>query len=129
MDMNLRLLQLRKEYNYTQSQLANILGIGRTTIAAYESGQVCIPLNRLNELSKLYNVSTDYILGNTNQRDTSHHNIDDVKNKLENTIDDIMLCEKFDGCTLDENSKLIIVNSLKNSIELGKIIIESRDKK
>lgn len=128
MNIGARLLELRKEYNYTQSQLAELLGIGRTTIAAYESGQASIPLNRLNELARLYNVSTDYLLCNTDNRDIYCQNIEDVKNKIENTIYDIMACEKFDGCPLDENSKLIIVNSLKNSIELGKIIIKAKER-
>ena len=117
MNITTRLLELRKEYNYTQSQLADILGVSRTAIAAYESGQSSIPLNRLNELARLYNVSTDYLLCNTNSRsrDISYHNINDVKDKLENTIDD--------------NSKLVIVNSLRNSIEIGKIIVESKERK
>ena len=124
MNITTRLLELRKEYNYTQSQLADILGVSRTAIAAYESGQSSIPLNRLNELARLYNVSTDYLLCNTNSRsrDISYHNINDVKDKLENTIYDIMTCENFDGCP-------VIVNSLRNSIEIGKIIVESKEKK
>lgn len=131
MNITTRLLELRKEYNYTQSQLADILGVSRTAIAAYESGQSSIPLNRLNELARLYNVSTDYLLCNTNSRgrDISYNNINDVKDKLENTIYDIMTCENFGGCPLDDNSKLVIVNSLRNSIEIGKIIVESKEKK
>ena len=34
MNITTRLLELRKEYNYTQSQLADILGVSRTAIAA-----------------------------------------------------------------------------------------------
>ncbi|MDE6210549.1 MAG: helix-turn-helix domain-containing protein [Clostridia bacterium] len=61
--MNLRLKELRLENNFTQQYIANVLNIKQNTYSQYESGLRQLPLEILVELSKFYNVSTDYILG------------------------------------------------------------------
>lgn len=58
----LRLKKLRKNLNLPQSKVAKLIGISRTTYLKYESGELH-PVNKLNELCSLYNVSADYILG------------------------------------------------------------------
>lgn len=47
----------------SQNDVAKILGISRTAYVKYETGE-SRPVRKLNELSTLFNVSTDYILGN-----------------------------------------------------------------
>ena len=63
MNINLRLKELRLENNFTQQYIANVLNIKQNTYSQYESGLRQLPLEILVELSKFYNVSTDYILG------------------------------------------------------------------
>ena len=53
----------RKECNLTQEQVAKILGTSQTMYARYERGASELPIRHLIKLSKLYKVSTDYILG------------------------------------------------------------------
>ena len=57
-----RLRNLREKKNVSQAEVANFLGIERTTYTAYESGK-SRPVRCLNELAQYYNVSVDYILG------------------------------------------------------------------
>ena len=57
-----RLRDLREKKNVSQAEVANFLGIERTTYTAYESGK-SRPVRCLNELAQYYNVSVDYILG------------------------------------------------------------------
>ena len=57
-----RLRELREKKKVSQSEVANFLGIERTTYTAYESGK-SRPVRCLNELAQYYNVSVDYILG------------------------------------------------------------------
>lgn len=58
-----RLKQLREERKLSQNDVAKLIGISRTAYVKYESGENR-PIRKLNELSKLFNVSTDYLLGN-----------------------------------------------------------------
>lgn len=47
----------------TQTQVAKILGMSQTGYSKYETGVNDIPMQILIQISKLYDVSTDYILG------------------------------------------------------------------
>ncbi|WP_282068741.1 helix-turn-helix domain-containing protein [Bacillus pumilus] len=61
--MGLRIRELRKEINLSQESLAERLEMKRTNIANYEAGRVVPPGNVLLELSKIFGVTTDYLLG------------------------------------------------------------------
>ncbi len=60
-----RLKDLRIDNDYTQKEIADILKIGRTQYNRYENGRRDIPVDLLSILSKLYDTSIDYIVGNT----------------------------------------------------------------
>lgn len=61
-----RLKELREQYNLKQEDVANILGVARTTYAMYEQGNREMDYELLIKLANHYKVSTDYILGRTN---------------------------------------------------------------
>lgn len=61
-----RLVELRKENGFTQQYVADYLKIDRSNYSKYELGKLEINIEMLIALSKLYKVSTDYILGLTN---------------------------------------------------------------
>lgn len=63
MDTGQRLRALRERAGYSQEEVAKMLGVGRTTYLKYETGENR-PTRKLNELARLFNVSTDYLLGN-----------------------------------------------------------------
>ena len=63
-----RLKSLRKEYGYTQSEVAEQLKIGQTTIANYENGSRIPDISKLSMLADLYHVSIDYLLGRSEER-------------------------------------------------------------
>ena len=58
-----RIRDLREDHDLTQQQLAEILGTSQTMYARYERGANELPIRHLMALCKLYNVSSDYILG------------------------------------------------------------------
>ncbi len=64
----MRLKDLREDSDLTQTELAKHLHIKQNTYSQYENGQRQLPINILIELSKFYNVSTDYILELTNKK-------------------------------------------------------------
>ena len=60
-----RLAELRKEHEWTQVYLAYQLHVSQRVYSHYEKGTHHLPVETLVELSKIYHVSTDYILGLT----------------------------------------------------------------
>lgn len=54
---------LREDHDMTQEQVAHVLGTSQTMYARYERAASEMPIRHLISLAKLYNVSTDYILG------------------------------------------------------------------
>lgn len=66
MDYQKRIRDLREDSDKTQQEIADYLGTSQTMYARYERGANELPLRHLVKLADLYNVSTDYILGRTN---------------------------------------------------------------
>lgn len=60
-----RLKDLREDHDLTQAQLAKLLGIQQTVYSRYERGFQNLPLEYLLFLADFYQVSTDYLLGRT----------------------------------------------------------------
>ena len=58
-----RIRELREDNDKTQFEVAEILGTSQTMYARYERGANELPISHLIKLSRLYNVSVDYILG------------------------------------------------------------------
>lgn len=58
------LKNLRLQANLSQSELAQMLGISRSAVSSYESGTRSPNHDVLLKLAVLFNVSTDYLLGN-----------------------------------------------------------------
>ncbi|MBC5687770.1 helix-turn-helix transcriptional regulator [Mediterraneibacter sp. NSJ-55] len=52
----------------TQAQIAEFLGCQREVYRRYEKGTRQIPVDMLIQLSRLYNVSIDYLVGLTNEK-------------------------------------------------------------
>lgn len=62
MTLGEKLSKLRKEYNYTQEQLADILGISRQSISKWESDIAYPETDKLIKMGKLFECSMDYLL-------------------------------------------------------------------
>lgn len=56
---------LREDSDLTQAQVAEYLGTSQTMYARYERGANELPIRHLMKLCDLYKVSSDYILGRT----------------------------------------------------------------
>ena len=60
-----RLKDLREDKDMKQVQIAELLHIQQTVYSRYERGVQNIPIEHLLFLADYYNVSTDFILGRT----------------------------------------------------------------
>jgi len=61
------LKRLRKDMNMTQWELADRIGINRSSMSMYERGERTPLVGTLEIIAKFFNVSTDYLLGNDSQ--------------------------------------------------------------
>lgn len=63
-----RIRDLREDNDKTQKEIADYLGTSQTMYARYERGANELPIRHLIALCDYYNVSADYILGRTNDK-------------------------------------------------------------
>lgn len=107
-----RIRLLRNENRMTQADLGTKLGVGKTTISNYETGNSYPDNEIVLKLSKLFNVSTDFILGKTVKRDHGELTkrddddvakmIDEMKMRFESDNDATL---NYDGIQLTEEDK------------------------
>lgn len=60
-----RIRDLRNDHDLKQQQVADYLGMSQTGYSKYEVGTNDIPTQILIRLARFYNVSIDYLLGET----------------------------------------------------------------
>lgn len=116
MNFSERLKELREQRQLSQEQLAEALSIPRSTIAHYESetGSLRLPRpERLQQIADFFQVSTDYLLGRTDDPTpppkryippwATKKDIRDFKKMLEED-EELM----FDGVPIDDEDREII---------------------
>ncbi len=100
--------QLREKAGLTQSEMARFLEIDRTTYTKYESGKSRPDTNMLQKIAEKFEVSTDYLLGRSNEKEVkyetkAYHNIsveglpDEAIKQVEDYIELIKLKYNPDG--------------------------------
>lgn len=65
-----RIKALRIEQNLTQQEMSDLLGCTQVCYSHYEMGDRSISIFTLIKIAKIHRVSTDYILGLTDDRNT-----------------------------------------------------------
>ncbi|MGN0523776.1 MAG: helix-turn-helix domain-containing protein [Eubacterium sp.] len=73
MTLGEKLSKLRKENNYTQEQLADVLGVSRQAISKWESNITFPETDKLIRISKLFDCSLDYLLKNEEKADFNNN--------------------------------------------------------
>ena len=67
-DLSVRLRQLRTDKHLRQEQVADLIGVTKSAISAYENDIRQPSYDILVRFANLYRVSTDYLLGRTDDR-------------------------------------------------------------
>ncbi len=103
-----KLAKLRKEENYTQEQLAELLDVSRQSVSKWESDISYPETTKLIELGKMFSCSMDYLLK------------DDITEKNGETIGAMNeKTEEIKSKVINEKNK----KRYKNSIKIGTRII------
>lgn len=119
-----RLKHLRQLGGVTQKELAEYLRVGKTTISNYETGYSSPDLETLNRLADYFQVSIDYLMGRTDQRNPKDPDLpyefispeEAVKFILEQNV--IMGFGGFDIDKMDDDEKIEFANELLNQLRL-----------
>ncbi|MDR1689084.1 MAG: helix-turn-helix domain-containing protein [Clostridiales bacterium] len=119
---NEKLKNLRRNKNMTQQDLAEALGIDRTTVTKYESKNVTPPIASVRKICEFFGVSMDFMLGTEStdelakrildkrvlilQRAASENNL--TQNELQDILNYAMyrFPGKFKGLEVNENNTL-----------------------
>ncbi|MEY7998653.1 helix-turn-helix domain-containing protein [Clostridium sp. Mt-5] len=126
-----RLKELRLEKGLTQKELAQKLNMQNTAISKYELNERKPDIDTLNQLAKFFNVSVDYLLGNTNIK-----NATDSADKISESLnDDPELAQFWDSLKDREDLKLLFKqtrnmdpNDIKKIIRIIKAIEDEEDR-
>ena len=81
-----RLKSLRKEQNLTQEKIAEKLNISRGSYAQWETERTQPSSKSLETLANFFNVSTDYLLGNSNIKDQKQFDEDLEKSDRKSVV-------------------------------------------
>lgn len=126
-DFHKRLKSLRKERQKNQEDLAKLLGVTRATISAYETDKIMPPYDKLQMLADYFSVSIEYLTGQNDSKSGESVTIDvteTLRTLLNQLHEDSGLM--IDGVELDESSKELLINSVENSLKLGKLLAQSK---
>lgn len=104
----------RKSKGLTQSELSQKVGVTYSTISKYEIDEISIPSETLKKIANVLEVSTDYLLGNTNISNAKQH-IEELckKNELTDEEYDIIFNDLINTKTINLN----LLNSNNSKIK------------
>lgn len=105
MEFSERLKKLRKDAGLTQVDVAEKLGVSQPAYASWERGIKKPTQENLVKLSKILYVSVDYLLGNTENKQTS------------DVLEDIELLFRMNSKGLTEEEKEIFKKELIEFME------------
>ena len=77
MKFNEKLIELRKKQGLSQEELGYKLNVTRQTISKWELGQTTPEMDKLAEISKIFNVSVDELINNSEETTTTNTVIED----------------------------------------------------
>lgn len=81
-NMGEKLRSLRIENKLTQKQVADRIGLAISAVSSYEAGTRYPSYESLIKLSRMFHVSTDYLLGLTEKRNIDVTGLNDAEIEL-----------------------------------------------
>lgn len=117
-----RLKIIREENELTQQDLANIIKVNRSNISKWETSNIIIPLKHLNAYSNYFNVSLDYLLKLSDNKQYNRITRTNLDRKI--VGERIKKIRKSNNLTLHEFAKILnTTSSTVYAYETGKTLI------
>lgn len=109
-----RLKTLRKEAKLTQLDMAKQFGTSQPSYQAWESGKRNPNGESLKKIAEFFNVSIDYLLGETDIKNSSELTETDIEQILTNDV------ISYDGKPMTEHDREILTQVIKDYFD-GKL--------
>lgn len=123
-----RIINLRESKDWTQTELGKKIGLEKSAMNKIENGSRKVTTDELRQLAKVFDVSTDYLLGNTNKKhyyDLTKKDENSIQKQLEEMIGDLSqggpLAFSKDESEIDQETRELLIASLENSLRIAKI--------
>lgn len=120
-----KLKYLRTEKNLTQTQLANLLKLSKANISKYESDSVEPNLETLTMISKIFDVSLDYLLSMDSTKKSDPLTDEQGSQIIQRALKDTGLTEP-DGSLTKRGGKVISDFISSNAEILKKLINDDK---
>ena len=117
--------ELRESRGLSLKSLSDVTGISKSTLQRYETGTTKkIPVEAIKKLEAVFGASLE-------THELTAEDKQDISVMLQNVLG--QLCKKdasvmFGGETLDDKSRKLLIDSLKNSMEMAKLISKKRER-
>src|SRR5690606_7722495 len=132
-----KIAELRKKKGLSQTELAKILGVARSTVGMWETGDREPDAETFNRLAGLFHVPVDYLLGRTDDPTPLNKGSlppltpkdeRDIAKDLERIMQNLESNNPmaFYGEPMDEQTKELLRISLENSMRLAKQIAKQK---
>ena len=102
-----KIIYLRKKNGWSQEQLAEQLNVSRQSVSKWESGTSIPDLDKIIKLSKIFGVSTDYLIKDELEEDASE------------SIPDVYEEDELNLSLEEANAYMNLIEKLKGKIALG----------
>lgn len=106
--IGIRVKEIRNSFGYSQQTFADALDISKGMVSLIESGKKKPSRETVSKISSLVNISTDYIMGLSDNKNNEESSASDVMLELKHYIDRM---ESF-----DEDTKEFAIKKIKKFI-------------
>lgn len=86
MNLQSKIIKLRKQSGLSQEDMAEKLNVSRQTISRWEVGSAQPDAENLRQLSQLFGVTADYLLNDEYESDDDLPRVKSVETTLNNTV-------------------------------------------
>ena len=111
-----RIVKLRKDFGYNQTEVAQKIGCVLKTYQNYEQGRNFPTLEYATNLSELYNVSIDYLLGKSDYESVDNESIGKIIGLNNTSIETLKLLNTNNGTTQAGHNEIDTLNTLLSDI-------------
>lgn len=107
------------------------MGLNRSAVAKWKSGATPNGAT-LTKMTEYFGVSTDYLLGNEKTENApvlTEKDERDIEKRLEAVLEDLENGQgslAFSGEALDDDTRELLIKSLRNSMEVGKALAKKK---
>lgn len=124
------LKRLREDHSVTQSELATVLGLAKSTISMYEQNKRRPSYEIMEAIADFFNVDMNTLYGSDKNTVPENTIIPDIQDRLEELMSQISpnagLAFLNGDEPMDDETKELMYESLKNALRLSKLMAERK---